>query len=117
MTALHAHQHPQVHVQTCVWLECAECGSDSYDDGTPHFASESEARAHLLGATGHGWSQRTDGRPLCASCSRHADCVETGHDMGEWTVHAADDEIEWRYCQHCGGELEERLTAMGGPAS
>ena len=110
--------HPQVHVQTCVWIECAQCGTDSYDDeGTPHFTTEAEARVLLLGEDGRGWTQRADGRLLCSNCSRRADCVEDGHDMGEWVTHAADPEIEWRDCQHCGGQIEERLTAMGWPAS
>jgi hypothetical protein len=108
--------HSQVHTQQCVWLDCADCGTDSYDEGTPHFASEAEGRRQILGEDGYGWTERADGRLMCRHCSDRADCAEHGHDMGEWTRHAGDAEIEWRYCQHCGGEIEDRLVAMGWPS-
>lgn len=113
--------HPQVRIRSCVWLECAECGTDSYDEGTPHFGSETEARTYLLGDPskdgddGCGWTERRDGRLLCRSCSEHADCQEHGHEMTEWHAHPRDPEIEWRHCEHCGGAIEDRLTALGGP--
>lgn len=97
--------------------QCAVCGTDAFGAGIPHVTSESEARERLLGDSVTGWTQRHDGRLLCATCSRHADCTESGHEMGEWTLHAGDEEIEWRHCQHCGGQIEERLTTIGWPAS
>jgi hypothetical protein len=110
-----ADQHPQVHVEQCVWIECAGCGTQSYDEGTPHFDSEAQARTALLGEDGYGWTERGDGRLLCRSCSESADCAEVGHQMGPWRPHPRDPEIAWRYCEHCGGNFEDRLVALGEP--
>ncbi len=114
--------HPQTRIRTCVWIECAGCGTDSFDDGIPHFADEAEALAQLLGDPavesdeGWGWTQRRDGRLLCRACSDHADCEDHGHEMTDWRRHPGDPVIEWRHCEHCGGAIEDRLVALGRPS-
>lgn len=77
MTALAARPHPQMHVQSGIALACAACGAIS------HVTSESQVRDQLRGDSGTGRTQRHDGRRLCATCSRHAECTEHGHAMGE----------------------------------
>jgi hypothetical protein len=106
-------QHPQVHIEQDVWIECTTCGTASYETGTPHFASVTQARQELLDEHGYGWSERADGRLLCRSCSKSADCAERGHQMGPWRPHPRDPQIAWRYCAHCGGNARYAATFAG----
>lgn len=105
---------PQVKSQRCVWIECAGCGTDCYDEGTPHYSSEAEARAQLISEDGWGWTERNNGELLCRACGTGADCAEHGHEMSPWFTYPADPEIEWRHCAHCGAAIEDRLVALGG---
>jgi len=35
--------------------------------------------------------------------------------MTAWSPLPRDPDVQWRHCQHCGGALEDRLAALGGP--
>lgn len=104
----------------CWWLECAACGiewAEAYD-GLPHYDSPEGARKALFdsgeGPDRVGFTTRGDGRVLCRGCSEAADCAEDGHDYALWRARHDDEQVEYRYCEHCGGAFQERLTALGG---
>ena len=113
-----------VRTSTCVWVECdgEHCDRDKgWPDGEGpfHFDSEQAALDYVLGdEDGVGWTRMPDGRLLCRSCSTDVDCAVTGHQWTPWRPGAApdgrDSGIEIRWCGHCGGGFEERLTEMGG---
>jgi hypothetical protein len=106
-----------VHTHTCVSILCdgATCDRDKgWEEGAPHFDSESEALGYVLGEKGMGWTRLPDGRLLCRRCSEEADCAATGHQWFEWRRHPRDPGIEWRWCSHCGGAFEERFVEIGG---
>ncbi|SOD75038.1 hypothetical protein SAMN05892883_4239 [Jatrophihabitans sp. GAS493] len=115
--------HPRGRAGLCVWIGCARCGANCVDAGTPHVAAAAEARAYLPDDKNDnkkndsdndgGCTERAEGR-LCRICSNLVDCHQHGHEMTRWRPHARDDEVEWRYCQHCGGAFEDRLIALGG---
>lgn len=111
-----------IHTSACVWVECdgQRCDRDKgWPDGEGpfHFTSEQSALEYVLGEDGMGWTRLPDGRLLCRGCSDDADCDTTGHQWSQWR-HGykngePDPEIEIRWCTHCGGGFEERLTQMG----
>ncbi len=81
----------------------------------PTFATLRELWADLLDYEQRGWVLRDDGRVLCPIHAQVAQCDERGHVVGPWTEHPLDDEIDWRYCQRCGSEFEQRsLHSKGG---
>jgi hypothetical protein len=103
---------PKLTRHTCYAVDCSDCGDDAWDEGTPHFPTEEALWAALLGEDGYGWTRRSDGRALCRSCS---DRAERGHQMTPWSPLPRDPEVEWRHCENCGGAVEDRLAALGGP--
>jgi hypothetical protein len=106
---------PKLTRHTCYTLACSDCGEDPWDEFTPHFPTEEALWAGVLGEDGYGWTRRPDGRALCRSCSDRADCAERGHQMTPWSPLPRDPEVEWRHCKNCGGTVEDRLAALGGP--
>ena len=103
--------------RTCYWMECSDCGDDSWEEGIPHFETETALWEALLGEDGYGWSYEKHGRPLCRSCTDKADCAREGHQMAEWRPHGRDPGVVWRYCERCNSQLEEHLLALGEPPS
>ena len=112
-----------VHTSSCVWVECDgdRCDRDKGwpDEGPFHFDSEQAVLEYVLGENGMGWTRLPNGRLLCRGCSQDADCKTTGHQWSEWR-HGykngqPDPSIQVRWCTHCGGGFEERLTEMGDP--
>jgi len=111
--------HPQVTVHTCYQVTCADCGDRCWEEYTPHYSSEADLWASVLGHdgdVGYEWTRRADGRVLCARCSERADCAERGHEWSEWREGYNDPEVEWRMCNHCPSGMEERLAVVPGGA-
>ena len=57
-----------------------------------------------------GSSRRDDGRVLCVHHSAVADCEQLGHDVIGWSTHPIEPDLEWRYCDRCGGAFEQRIV-------
>jgi hypothetical protein len=57
----------------------------------------------------HGWTRRDDGRVLCRIHSHVADCDRDGHRVTPWHAHPIDRGLEWRYCEQCGAQFEQRI--------
>lgn len=100
-----------IRTETCFVIDCADCGTDCWDDeGTPHFTSEEALRESVV--KHYDWTLDKHGRALCRHCTAKADCEREGHLYSEWRLHHSDPEVQWRYCERCDSELEERFTAM-----
>jgi hypothetical protein len=101
--------HPALRIGQLWWVECTVCGTESFGSDVPRFASEEQLWATVTAARPYGWTRRDDGRVLCRHHSAVADCDAGGHDVGPWTVHPIGDDLQWRYCQRCGGSFEQRI--------
>jgi hypothetical protein len=112
----------------CVTIHCdnepiAQCDS-GWEETTFHFDDEPQALRFVLSENGCDWTRRPDGRLLCRACSETADCADRGHHLyDQWShpgyydhalrVWIDDTGVIYRRCTHCGGGLQEHLTALG----
>jgi hypothetical protein len=79
----------------------------------PVFASERLLWDALL-SDEHSWTRRDDGRILCRAHSQVADCDVHGHELSRWLQHPIEDDLDWRYCRHCGALFDQRITRRAG---
>jgi hypothetical protein len=114
-----------VHTSDCVFIECDgdRCDADKGGpdgEGPFHFTSEHAALEYVLGEQGLGWAGR--GCPTAGCCATAAPPTPTARPpatSGARGVTATrtgspTPEIQIRWCTHCGGGFEVRLTAIGG---
>jgi hypothetical protein len=102
---------PRVRRETYCWIDCTICGPDR-EPAPPRFSSEIELWAHLLRPSIDGWIRLDDGRILCPSHRRVAECELDGHELTAWTEHPLDEELDWRYCLRCGAGFEQRIAII-----
>ena len=100
---------PRIRSATSYWIECTVCGPDA-ETKPPRFPTETALWVNFLSPWSDGWVRLDDGRILCPAHRRIARCDAEGHDLLPWTRHPLDDELEWRYCIHCGAGFEQRIV-------
>ena len=90
-----SYSHPGFEQQTCLTIHCSDCDDDlGYEDSTPHFPSETDARA---AATRAGWLVAA--QPFtCKRCTNRRACTTLGHSWPEASNFVSADAIEYRCC-------------------
>jgi hypothetical protein len=99
--------HPNLDHQTLWSLHCTVCGLDCYNGSVPRFESTENLWRAMLA---RGWTRRDDGRVLCPIHTQVADCDRDGHVVTNWMPHPIEpNALEWRYCQRCGANFDQRV--------
>jgi hypothetical protein len=102
--------HPNLDHQTQWSLHCTVCGLASYNGSVPRFESTEKLWRVMLA---RGWTRRDDGRVLCVIHSHVADCDRDGHEVTDWMPQPIEPTaLEWRYCQRCGANFDQRVRSM-----
>lgn len=99
-----------INTHTCISVECDDCGTDTTRQGRHDHGPYETAQDAITAALNASWQQLPDGRMLCQSCALTADCQTTGHQLTDWWRPTPDTAVELRYCEHCGGGIEERAV-------